>query len=492
MPVQRTPPGAADANCDAEAIEPSESVGKALSESERLLRLAMEASSAGAWSWNARTNESTWDDRYHAMYDFADDEPRSYEAWVERIHPEDRPRVMARLKHLLGTPGDDEWNVEFRAVSPRRGILWMHGLGRAVRAADGQVLSLTGINIDITARKRNEEKIRESEEQLRIFFESAPAAVAMFDRDMKYLAVSRRWMEDYGLVEDVIGRSHYDVFPEIPERWKEIHRRCLAGAVEVSEEDKFERADGSIQWLKWQIHPWRTATGEVAGIIMMSEDITEIRAGLERQELLIAELQHRTRNLISVVEAIARQTMASTDSVEGFMSEFTTRLAGLSRVQGLLSLSDREPITIGRLVHMELEALGARASWPRTTIDGPEVRLRKRSVQTLALCIHELTTNAQKYGALASDRGRLSVQWEIDRSAASRPCLALEWVETGIKDRLDRASSQRCGYGRTLIEQGLPYALSAKTVFELGEDTFHCAIRVPLDEISGDAGGAQP
>jgi PAS domain S-box-containing protein len=307
---------------------------------------------------------------------------------------------------------------------------------------------------------------------------------------MKYLAVSRRWLQDYGLVDDVIGRSHYDVFPEIPERWKAIHGRCLSGAVEASEEDPFERADGSIQWIKWQVHPWRTAGGEVGGLIMMSEDFTETRGWIKTQEILIEELQHRTRNLISVVEAIARQTMATTGSVEAFMTEFTTRLAGLSRVQGLLSRSDREPITVGTLVRMELEAVGPETTSSRTRIEGPTVRVRKRSAQMLALAFHELVTNAQKYGALASDEGRLAVCWAIDKCANDRVFLAVDWLETGIKQRLDRAAPQRCGYGRTLIEKGLPYALSAQTSFELTEQTFRCTIRLPLDDDNnGGAGG---
>jgi len=450
----------------------------------------MAASSAGAWSWNTRTNESSWDERFHAMYDFPPEDPRTFDAWVARLHAGDRPRVLARIAEMLRTPGDDEWNMEYRAVSPDRGVLWMQGLGRAERAVDGEIESISGINLDITERKRAEEKTRESEEQLRLFFDSAPAAVAMVDRDMRYLAASRRWLQDYGLVDDVIGRCHYDVFPEIPESWKAIHERCLAGAVEASEEDPFERTDGSIQWLKWQVHPWRTAGGEVGGLIMMSEDLTPTRKWIKTQEILIEELQHRTRNLISVVEAIARQTMATTGSVEAFMTEFTTRLAGLSRVQGLLSRSDRDPITVGTLVRMELEAVGPQTTSSRTRIDGPNVRVRKRSAQMLALAFHELATNAQKYGALANDDGRLAVSWAIERNANDRASLAVEWVETGIKQRLDLAAPQRCGYGRTLIEKGLPYALSAQTTFELSEHTFRCAIRLPLeDEINGGAGG---
>jgi len=154
-------------------------------------------------------------------------------------------------------------------------------------------------------------------------------------------------------------------------------------------------------------------------------------------------------------------------------------------VQNLLSRSDREPITLGTLVHMELEALGPEALGERTFIAGPEVRLRKRHVQTLALAIHELTTNACKYGALASERGRLSVTWRFDDRGDCGRQLALEWTESGIEQPLGHGEP-RPGYGRTLIESALPYSLSAQTTFELSSDAFHCTIRLPLDTEDAD------
>lgn len=126
------------------------------------------------------------------------------------------------------------------------------------------------------AHARMEKSLADSEVKLRLFIEHAPSALAMMDREMRYIFASQRWLESYNLdLADVVGRSHYDVFPEIPERWKEIHRRCLNGATEKCEEDPFIRLDGRVEWLRWEIIPWRADDGSIGGVVCMSEHITE-------------------------------------------------------------------------------------------------------------------------------------------------------------------------------------------------------------------------
>ena len=120
-------------------------------------------------------------------------------------------------------------------------------------------------------------KLHENEAQLWMFIEHSPASIAMFDREMRYLAASSRWMHDYNLPPDtnITGRSHYDIFPEIPDRWKEAHRRGLAGEILREQEDPFRRSDGTIQWIKWELRPWWISHGEIGGIVIATEDVTD-------------------------------------------------------------------------------------------------------------------------------------------------------------------------------------------------------------------------
>lgn len=114
---------------------------------------------------------------------------------------------------------------------------------------------------------------------LRYFVAQAPAALAMLDTDLRYIAASERWRQDYGLGDrPLVGVHHYDVFPEVPAHWKAVHQRCLGGRTERMDEELFTRADGSHQWLRWEVRPWRSDAGSIGGLIIYSEDITARKA----------------------------------------------------------------------------------------------------------------------------------------------------------------------------------------------------------------------
>ena len=150
---------------------------------------------------------------------------------------------------------------------------------------------------EIAERTQIERALRQSEAIFRLFVEHAPAAVAMFDRNLCYLAISQRWLSDYQLGDrNIIGRSYYEVFPDIPKAWREVHQRCLAGAVETCEEDLWKRANNKLEWLKWEVRPWHNSRGEIGGIVMFTEAIgdrkqaeAEIKIRAE-QQAIVAEL----------------------------------------------------------------------------------------------------------------------------------------------------------------------------------------------------------
>ncbi len=222
---------------------------------------------------------------------------------------------------------------------------------------------VAALEAELAAAREAHTQLRGNQGRFQLFITQAPTAVAMFDREMRYLAVSRRWMQDFHLQEAVIGRSHYQVFPEIPERWKAIHRRCLAGAVERSDEDAFVRADGSTDWIRWEVRPWYDAAGAVGGIVVFSEDITaqkQAEQGLQRSEALYRAI---ARNLpdagVLVVGPDLRYLLAEGPAI--------ARL-GLSRAQ----LEGYSPEQV-----FEPEAAAKALHGFRTALDGQELAIER-------------------------------------------------------------------------------------------------------------------
>lgn len=192
-------------------------------------------------------------------------------------------QILARLK-----AGDRIEHYETRRVTKTGTNVEVSLTIGPIKDATGSVVGFSKIAHDITERKRAKQALVEvnrileaqtaalqsREELLNIFVENVPAGVAMLDREMRYLQVSQRWCADYSVERSqVLGRSHYEVFPEVPERWKEVHRRALAGETVRAEEDLWDREDGAT-WVRWEVRPWRTSAGSVGGILIFAEDIT--------------------------------------------------------------------------------------------------------------------------------------------------------------------------------------------------------------------------
>jgi two-component sensor histidine kinase len=206
-------------------------------------------------------------------------------------------------------------------------------------------------------------------------------------------------------------------------------------------------------------------------------DVHDLRGLQERQKVLMAELQHRTRNLLALTQSIANRTLRRSSSLAEFAREFAHRLAALSRVQGLITGVDYRNVDMRDLLTSELQAHdGQHLDSGRIRLEGPALPLPSAAAQALGLALHELATNAAKYGALAHGGGRLAVTWRIEARGSAR-LVVLSWKESGVT--LSGAPA-RSGYGRELIERALPYQLGAETRLDFEPDGVHCTMVVSL------------
>ena len=330
------------------------------------------------------------------------------------------------------------------------------------------------------------------------------------DERTQYANVWSEWTDD--TLPSIVGRHHLDSFGQaMVQCWREGKQ----WRVDDVETDSREHVRSGIEnyraiGIRSALCPPLIRGGRLVAAIALQSALprhwTDDEAALvqevadrtwdaleraraeENLRVVVAELQHRSRNLIAVVRSIANQTLAASSSLEAFRITFEDRLSALSRVQGLLSRSDQNPITIEMIVRMELAALGADDALNRMRLGGPEVPLQNDMVQTLSLALHELATNARKYGALSDESGHLSVEWRVFTPENGPKRLTLDWTEAWFGRTTDEFGAdaalasriERRGYGRELIEKVLPHSLGATTRYELGETSVRCMIDLPL------------
>jgi two-component sensor histidine kinase len=236
--------------------------------------------------------------------------------------------------------------------------------------------------------------------------------------------------------------------------------------------------------------PLRNETGAIAGVMVVAIETTDrvtsqagLSASKERlhqfarhQAMLLAELQHRTRNLLGVVRSVARRTAETSDDLESFLTHFDGRLSAIARTHTALSRNLEVSACLDALI---LEEFLAAAGADRVTLEGPEVQLSGKLAESMSLTVHELVTNALKYGALTTPKGHVHVSWTVFEREG-RPLLALNWRETGVG--VIDVQPSRMGFGRRLVEKALPYELGACTALRFAPGGVSVSIEAPLPE----------
>ena len=354
------------------------------------------------------------------------------------------------------------------------------------RSVDNVIAGTVVTFTDVTQVALAQERVRDSEARLRLVTDRIPQFVWTAVGKGEWTWAGPQWTEFTGQAEpDSRGLGWLNmVHPEDHATAEAAWADAVKGGV-LDVDYRVRAPDGGYRWFHSRATPLTHGVDAIEWFAT-STDMHEMRELQERQTILVAELQHRTRNLITVVRSIADKTLTGSVSLDGFRVRFRDRLSALSRVQGLLSrLAEGERVTFARLIRAELTALGAfdaDGRSPQVMLEGPDdVQLRSAAVQTFALALHELATNAVKYGALSLPEGRLQVRWDVERSEDREQRLRVAWEETGVPmPTFAEGQAERSGYGRELIERALPYQLGAETRYELGPDGVRCSIVMPV------------
>ncbi len=221
---------------------------------------------------------------------------------------------------------------------------------------DGQTCIQATIR-DITERKHIEEYIRQSREQLSTFIQQAPISIAMFDRNMNYLAVSNRWIKDYSRgYANLIGLNHYAVHPDMPEKWKIVHQQALAGATLEDKDEMWVQADGSKHWLRWSVLPWTDQNNEIGGIIVSTENITdskrlEIELTRHRDEMESLQKMHVAAQTASAVaHEINQPLLAITSYSKAGLMIMKGKHPDYDKVCDALEKSEQQALRAGRSI----------------------------------------------------------------------------------------------------------------------------------------------
>jgi PAS domain S-box-containing protein len=296
------------------------------------------------------------------------------------------------------------------------------------------------------------------------------------DSDLRYTSISNPMFGRS--IEDILGRTDDEILStDAGAAMVSLKREALATGEPKRAEVAIEDASGA-RWHDLHIEPLRTNGGDVVGLTCASIDVTERKESEAHLRLLLRELTHRSKNLLAVIQAMARQTARHAGSIEGFLGQFGARLQALAASHDLLVRESWYGASLDELVRSQLATYIDKVG-EQIVIAGPAVALKPEAAQNLGLALHELAVNAAKFGALSVPHGRVSITWERHEKAGGKGLMLVWREELGPKVKIRRKQ----GFGSMVIERNLARALDAEVRLDFDPDGLRCHMMIPANQI---------
>jgi len=321
-----------------------------------------------------------------------------------------------------------------------------------------------------------------NQELVRLMASVVPAFLFTTAPNLSVHDINQPFYDYVGLTEEAFLAGgwnsviHPDDRAENQRRW---HVAALEGGV-FEHEHRLRAADGTWRWFLSRSVPQLDAEGKLVRWFGSAVDIHQRRRDEMRQRRLLAEVQHRAKNILAVVRSLLSRTLESATGLDDFAAHLSGRISALARTQTALGRTVDGAVSLDELAHQEVLAQGGQVS-DQVSIEGPCVMLTEKVAETLGLTLHELATNALKFGALSEPYGRVKIWWTIapcENEADGTSHLTLNWEESGMA--LSKTLADHSGFGRELIERGLPYELDARTKLQFRPEGVLCNISVIL------------
>ena len=441
--------------------------------SEERLRLAVETTGLGIFDVDPVTGERRWSDEYKAILGLPPDARPDPEVHAAAIHPEDRGWVNERYWGVYRGENGGRYDAEYRILRADDGAeRWVHNTGLVRFDAVGRAVRAVGTLIDVTERKRAEAAMRENEARYRTVFEQAAVGIKQVAlADGRILAANGALCRMLGYTaEELVGLRTVDIIhPEDLAVEQAQLARLLAGEIaSYAIEKRYLRKGGAPVWVRVTTSIPRNAAARERYRISVVEDVTARKQAEEHQRLLLGELSHRVKNMLAVVRGIALHSLGSGRPLGEAREILEQRLTALATAHGLLTATDWRGASLRDLVAAEIAPYEGRVA-----VEGSEVMLPPNVALSLALVLHELATNALKYGALSAPGGRVRVRWSREGGK-----LRLAWREEGGPAVVPPT---RRGFGSMLIERSVAHNLGGTARLDFRPEGLAYEVELPLE-----------